>query len=60
MSKNKLDITPELAQIAARTIKEFCSYHNSNCTKDNIECPFLREDLACAFSKVRIPSELKV
>lgn len=49
---SKLDITPELALMAAKTIKEFCASENLVCRED---CPFKDENEICLYSKGCIP-----
>lgn len=57
MSTTGLEITPELALMAARTLKEFCASEGLACRED---CPFQDENKICLYSKGCIPMNWNV
>lgn len=56
----ELDITPELAIMAAQTLKEYCENYPLSCVKDNRSCPFLKNGKVCSFEHIINPCELSL
>ena len=51
--KKPLDITPELAVMAARVVKEWCDMHDEECVCNGSVCQFSND--ICIFYETRIP-----
>lgn len=59
--KKPLDITPELAVMAARVLKEWCGKANVKCKVDGARCPFFKhhkeKGIKCLVSCENLPFE---
>ena len=55
--KKPLDITPELAVMAARVLKEWCRKSDYYCTVGDEKCPLYDNACKCSIHKRMIPEE---
>ena len=55
--KKPLDITPELAVMAARVVKEWCSKSDFVCEFDGEKCPFHKSGYGCQLHVNKLPDE---
>ena len=55
--KKPLDITPELAVMAARVLKEWCRKSDYYCVIDGERCPFYDKACTCSIRNKVIPEE---
>lgn len=58
---SKLDITPELAIMAFKTLKEFCASSDDKCRIDGKRCPFDSGICMCSLETLEsVPCEWKL